>query len=70
MAMPARLSAGENRVRGPAPRRGEHNRDVLANVLGYDDERIRALAACGALVGEEADADAPRAPRRGGTGGG
>ena len=32
-----------------APTVGEHSEDVLANVLGYDDERIRKLKDSGAL---------------------
>ncbi|MEV5409894.1 hypothetical protein AB0K60_13765 [Thermopolyspora sp. NPDC052614] len=27
-----------------APTFGQHNRDVLAGLLGYDDDRIQALA--------------------------
>ncbi|MEA2392364.1 MAG: alpha-methylacyl-CoA racemase, partial [Solirubrobacteraceae bacterium] len=36
--------------RGPGPALGEHTRDVLAS-LGYDDERIEALLASGAVAG-------------------
>lgn len=36
-------------VRGPAPKLGEHNSDVLAGLLGYDEARIRALAEAGIL---------------------
>jgi crotonobetainyl-CoA:carnitine CoA-transferase CaiB-like acyl-CoA transferase len=36
-------------VRRPAPRRGEHNAEVLREVLGYDDERIAQLVDSGAL---------------------
>ena len=32
-----------------APTVGEHNDDVLRDVLGYDDERIAKLRASGAL---------------------
>ena len=32
-----------------APTVGEHTEDVLREVLGYDDERIAALRAAGAL---------------------
>jgi crotonobetainyl-CoA:carnitine CoA-transferase CaiB-like acyl-CoA transferase len=31
------------KVRAPAPMFGEHNREVLSNILQYDDERIAAL---------------------------
>ena len=37
------------RVRGPAPRLGEHNGQVLREVLGWDDARIDALVAAGVL---------------------
>ena len=40
---PARFSATRNEIRGPSARRGEHNREVLADVLGYDEEKIRDL---------------------------
>jgi len=36
-------------VKGPAPRLGEHNTEVLREVLGYDDARIEALRAAGVL---------------------
>jgi crotonobetainyl-CoA:carnitine CoA-transferase CaiB-like acyl-CoA transferase len=34
----------------PAPAVGEHTHEILAEVLGYDDARIAALAASGALA--------------------
>ena len=40
---PARFSSSKNEIRNHAPRRGEHNADVLGNLLGYDVERIREL---------------------------
>ena len=46
---PARFSASANRVRGPAPRQGEHNREILAELLGYDGVRIDALEREGVL---------------------
>jgi crotonobetainyl-CoA:carnitine CoA-transferase CaiB-like acyl-CoA transferase len=46
----ARFSRSENCVRGPAPRRGEHNREVLREVLGWDDARIDALQRAGVLL--------------------
>jgi CoA:oxalate CoA-transferase len=45
---PYRFSASGTAVRGPAPKRGEHNDDVL-NQLGYDEARIAALRAAGIL---------------------
>jgi CoA:oxalate CoA-transferase len=36
----------------PAPRRGEHNAEILREVLGYDADRIEALQAAGVLASE------------------
>ncbi|MCB1742394.1 MAG: CoA transferase [Gammaproteobacteria bacterium] len=36
-------------VRGPAPHLGQHNAEVLAGVLGYDEARIDALRISGVL---------------------
>jgi crotonobetainyl-CoA:carnitine CoA-transferase CaiB-like acyl-CoA transferase len=46
VASPLRLSGPEPPVR-PAPARGEHTEQVLAEVCGYEPERIRALAESG-----------------------
>jgi CoA:oxalate CoA-transferase len=46
---PWRFSTSESRVRGPAPRRGEHNEAVLAQHLGLDAQRLRALVEAGVL---------------------
>jgi len=46
---PACLSESANHVRGRAPRRGEHNLNVLQGVLGYDADRIESLARTGVL---------------------
>jgi glutaryl-CoA transferase len=64
IAPAARLSETPNRVRGAAPRRGEHNEAVLREVLGYDAARIAALRRCGALQQdpEPAPAAAEAAP--------
>jgi formyl-CoA transferase len=43
-ASPYHLDGKPVHPRGPAPHRvGQHTRDVLANLLGYDKERIAAL---------------------------
>jgi crotonobetainyl-CoA:carnitine CoA-transferase CaiB-like acyl-CoA transferase len=43
-ASPYHLDGQPVHPQGPAPHRvGEHTRDVLANLLGYDEERIAAL---------------------------
>ena len=46
---PWRFLDAEAGVHGVAPYRGEHNRDVLRQLLGFDDERIDALEAAGVL---------------------
>jgi crotonobetainyl-CoA:carnitine CoA-transferase CaiB-like acyl-CoA transferase len=46
---PARFSTSRNEIRGVAPRRGEHNREVLRDLLGYTDDRIEALCRDGVL---------------------
>ncbi len=51
----ARFSASRNSVRGPAPRLGEHADEVLRDLLGYDEARLRTLRASGAL-GDEPEA--------------
>jgi CoA:oxalate CoA-transferase len=51
---PARLSASGNHIRGPAPRCGEHALEILREVLGYDESRLRGLRESGALVEPEA----------------
>ncbi len=49
----ARFSRSSHRVRGPAPRRGEHNGEVLRELLGWDDAQIDELRRAGVLL--EAD---------------
>ena len=44
-----RLSATPGRVRTAGPALGEHNADVLERILGYGQERIKALVAAGAV---------------------
>jgi crotonobetainyl-CoA:carnitine CoA-transferase CaiB-like acyl-CoA transferase len=43
---------GEARVRGHAPMLGEHNAEILREVLGYSNERIEALRTNGLLRSE------------------
>lgn len=54
---PWKFSAMPMHVRGPAPTFGQHNREVLHGVLGYDDERVAALESAGIV------ADQPRKVR-------
>ena len=46
---PYRFATSDCAVRGPAPRRGEHNAEVLGELLGLDAGRVRALEAEGVL---------------------
>ena len=48
VGMPIKLSASPAKIER-APFLGEHNDDVLKNVLGYDDDRVSALKAAGAF---------------------
>jgi crotonobetainyl-CoA:carnitine CoA-transferase CaiB-like acyl-CoA transferase len=48
-----RLSETPARVERPAPRYGEHNREILRDLLGYNEQRIAALEASGALGSAE-----------------
>lgn len=47
---PWRLSATPARITRPGPRLGEHNRYVLGELLGLDEEEIARLEAAGVLV--------------------
>ena len=52
---PARFSAARNEIRGRSARRGEHNREVLSELLGYDDERIEQLEKTGVISAASPD---------------
>jgi crotonobetainyl-CoA:carnitine CoA-transferase CaiB-like acyl-CoA transferase len=47
---PWRFSATPLSIRGPAPTFGQHNHEVLREVLGYDAARIQALEAAGVVT--------------------
>lgn len=49
LAPPWRLHLTPAEIRTPAPRLGEHTRDLLQNLLGYDAARIDELQAAGVL---------------------
>ena len=49
---PYRFSRSESIVRGPAPLRGEHNREVLAEWLGLSEADVVALESTGVLLSE------------------
>jgi crotonobetainyl-CoA:carnitine CoA-transferase CaiB-like acyl-CoA transferase len=51
---PYRFSAARSGVRGPAPHRGEHNAEVLAEWLGKSGHEIDALAERGVLCRDSA----------------
>ncbi len=46
----ARFDATPSEIRGPAPRLGEHNRQVLS-AIGYDEDRLADLEENGVLAG-------------------
>jgi CoA:oxalate CoA-transferase len=50
--LPYRFASTPVGAARPAPRRGEHNAEVLGDVLGYDAARIAVLAAAGVLQAE------------------
>ncbi len=50
---PYRFSAATSGVRGPAPYRGEHNREVLHEWLGLDEAEVDAAARSGGLLAED-----------------
>ena len=50
---PYRFSDASSGVRGPAPHRGEHNKEVLRQWLGHEDSQVSALAAAGILQHDE-----------------
>jgi CoA:oxalate CoA-transferase len=49
-ALPYSFSASHPSVRRPAPRRGEHNGEALADWLGLDQPAVAALGAAGILL--------------------
>jgi CoA:oxalate CoA-transferase len=51
--LPYRFTRSEVRARWPAPRRGEHNAEVLGEWLGLGRARVAELAAAGVLREEE-----------------
>lgn len=51
---PYRFSAAASGVRGPAPHRGEHNAEVLAEWLGRTAAEVEALTSGGVLTSEAA----------------
>jgi crotonobetainyl-CoA:carnitine CoA-transferase CaiB-like acyl-CoA transferase len=59
-APPIRLSATAAAVRRPPPRLGEHGGEILAEIAGYDQGRIEALRATGALGGPAATEEVVR----------
>ena len=55
---PWRLSRLPLAIRGPGPMLGEHNRDVIQGLLGYDDARYAALEDAG-IVGTKPGSQRP-----------
>jgi crotonobetainyl-CoA:carnitine CoA-transferase CaiB-like acyl-CoA transferase len=57
LGRPWKFSANSLSIKGPAPAYGEHNEEVLREILGYDESRCAALASAGIIV------DKPVKPR-------
>jgi CoA:oxalate CoA-transferase len=51
---PYRWSSAKSGIRGPAPHRGEHNREVLAEWLALSDDEIADLHGAGVLQEDDA----------------
>lgn len=49
---PYRFSQADAGVRGPAPHRGEHNREAIMEWLGVSEDEIEAWASAGVLLAE------------------
>ena len=58
--MPWRFSASRRGATRRGPALGEHTEPVLRDLVGYEDERIAALRASGALGGSPAEFPRPR----------
>ena len=50
---PYRWSSAESGVKGPAPHRGEHNREVLGEWLGLSGAEVEELATAGVMLRDE-----------------
>ena len=57
LGRPWNFSANPLSIKGPAPAYGQHNGEVLREILGYDEFRCAALASAGIIV------DKPVKPR-------
>lgn len=55
MGFPVQFSQSEVLINGVAPALGQHNERILGNLLGYSDERLRALRDAGAVGETPAD---------------
>jgi crotonobetainyl-CoA:carnitine CoA-transferase CaiB-like acyl-CoA transferase len=49
LPFPVRFDGSNPQPRGRAPKPGEHAAEVLAGVLGYDEEKVAELRAAGAF---------------------
>ena len=52
LGRPWKFSAMPLSIKGPAPAYGQHNGEVLREILGYDETRCAALAAAGIVAGK------------------
>jgi succinate--hydroxymethylglutarate CoA-transferase len=49
VGIPVKYSEGKATIRRPPPMLGEHTREILNEVLEYDDARIEDLRAAGVI---------------------
>ena len=59
---PYRWSSAKSGVKGPAPHRGEHNREVLGEWLGLSEAEVESLGAAGVVLRDEATTKQPSPP--------
>jgi succinate--hydroxymethylglutarate CoA-transferase len=49
VGIPVKYSDAEAAIRRPPPLLGQHTREILSEVLGYEDARIEKLKAAGVI---------------------